>query len=123
MKKQIGLMLMLMIAVFAFAACGASKSGTDNTEPETDTAFVDSLKTIGDVIALDKDGWSYAGDIIIGSTDEVQMQYGPFVYKAVFDGDIEGAGTDISAIEEATKDMKVKSIEFQSLSMTASDIE
>jgi hypothetical protein len=56
MKKQIGLMLMLMIAVFAFAACGASKSGTDNSE-----------------------------------------------------------------IEEATKDMKVKSIEFQSLSMTATD--
>jgi hypothetical protein len=210
MKKQIGLMLMLMIAVFAFAACGASKSGTDNTEPETDTAFVDSLKTIGDVIALDKDGfessvgggkvvyafkyddtyyrvtadmpaetqkayfdidvmddgykekqeeilaplevtkienlseqiltqdeldaltgktgqemvndgWSYEGNVIIGDTEEVQMQYGPFVYNVVFDGSIEGAGTDNSEIEEATKDMKVKSIEFQSLSMTATD--
>ena len=212
MKKLIGFMLMLMIAVFAFAACGTTESGTDNTKPETDTSFADSLKTMGDVIALDKDGfqssvgggkvvyafkyddtyyrvtadmpeetqkayfdidvledgykekqeeliapleitnvenlseqiltqeeldaltgktgqelvddgWSYAGDIVIGSTQEVQMQYGPFVYKVVFDGEIEGAGTDISAIEEATKDMKVKSIEFQSLSMNASDIE
>lgn len=212
MKKLIGFMLVLMITVFVFAACGTRESGTDNTGPETDTSFVDSLKTMGDVIVLDKEGfqssvgggkvvyafryddtyyrvtadmpeetqkayfdidviedgyqekqeeliapleitkvenlseqiltqdeldaltgktgqelvsegWSYDGNVIIGSTQEVQMLYGPFAYRVVFDGDIEGAGTDISEIEEATKDMKVKSIEFQSLSMTASDIE
>ena len=212
MKKLIGFILVLMIAVFAFAACGAKESSTDNTAPETDTSIVDSLKTMGDVIALDKDGfqssvgggkvvyafkygdtyyratadmpeetqqayfeidvmeddfeekqkelvapleitkfenlseqiltqdeldaltgktgqelvsegWSYDGNFIMDSTQEVQMLYGPFVYNVVFDGDIEGAGTDIPEIEEATKDLKVKSIEFQTLSMKASDIE
>ena len=52
MKKILVLVMVLMLSVMAFAACG--NAGSD--EGSSDAVSVESLKTIGDIIALEEEG-------------------------------------------------------------------
>ena len=68
-------------------------------------------KTGKDLVA---DGWKYNGSYNLDNM-EIWMENGPFVYTVVFDGTAEGADTDNYDPEQETKDLKVKSIEFNSI--------
>lgn len=63
---------------------------------------------------LQDDGWTGGGSFNL-DTMEVWMDKGPFVYTVVFDGDLSGENVDDIDIMEATRDLKVKSIEFSSI--------
>jgi hypothetical protein len=56
MKKVLSLILVLMMSVLALTACGGSGSDESGSD---DAVSVDSLKTIGDIIALDSDDEQY----------------------------------------------------------------
>lgn len=64
MKKTIALIVALMLSVLALAGCGGGESGAD---PADAAVTVDSLKTIGDVIALESDTEqsSVSGDKVV----------------------------------------------------------
>lgn len=205
MKKHISLIIALTLAVFALAACGGSAGDGNSAETSTSSVsvdLVDSLKTIGDVINLDKEeaqtavydgnviyafkygdnyyrvraeispedeqkymdidfsdedyeaqqeaivrpleiseietlndqilsqeeldalvgktgqelqdaGWTYGGHDL--DTMEFWMNYGPFVYTVVFDGEVDEADYETFDDEAGTKDMVVKSAEYNSL--------
>jgi hypothetical protein len=51
MKRKVAILLALIMAVFALAACGSGGSEEDSGTSEP--VSVDSLETIGDIIALD----------------------------------------------------------------------
>ena len=200
MRKILTLMVALMMCVLTLAGCGSSGSGSaEAAEPLS----VDSLKTIADVTALEKeenqtavydgkyvsafkygdtyyrviadlpkevedayinidfseedyeqqqadlvadievdkvedltdqiltdediealagktgaqmveDGWSYTGSFNLDGM-EVYMNYGPFEYIVTFDGDAGVANAEDYDIEAGTKDMKVKSVAFNTL--------
>ena len=63
---------------------------------------------------LQDEGWTGGGSFNL-ETGEVWMDKGPFEYSVIFDGDLSGENTDDIDIMEATKDLKVKSIEFSSI--------
>lgn len=72
-------------------------------------------------------GWTTSGNFNLESK-EIWMNYGPFMYDVVFDGEFDVTGYDTSNIDEydvdsAIKDMPVKSVSFDSLSNAAYDIE
>ncbi|MBR0399364.1 MAG: hypothetical protein IJH95_00905 [Mogibacterium sp.] len=72
-------------------------------------------------------GWTTSGNFNLESK-EIWMNYGPFMYDVVFDGEFDLTGYDTSNIDEydvdsAIKDMPVKSVSFDSLSNAAYDIE
>ena len=199
MKKIITIMLVLMMAVIGLAACGSSDGGgSDSGAP----ASIDSVKTIGDVIALESDetqsavydnkvvyafklgdtyyraratlsdeeqqayfdiefddpdyeekqnaivsplaideienlseqipgqdeldayvgktgqelmdaGWNFTGHNL--EDMEFWMDYGPFEYTVVFDGEVAEADYENFMDEEGTKDMTVKSVVYNGL--------
>lgn len=57
MKKVLSLILVLMMSVLALTACGGSGGGESGSD---DAVSVDSLKTLGDIIALDSGDDQYA---------------------------------------------------------------
>ena len=60
------------------------------------------------------EGWTYSGSYNLEEM-QVWMVNGPFEYTVVFDGNIDEENSDDFDIEKATKDMKVKSAEFNAL--------
>ena len=203
MKKYVALILVLMLAMFGMAGCGGSGSSDSSGGSDSGEAVnVDSLTTIGDVIAMEPEGLQsavfenhvvyafQAGDtyyrVIADISDEDQekyfnisyedqdyeaqqneivsplaiakienlneqmlsqedmdalvgktgkelqdegwtfsghdlekmefwMNYGPFLYTVTMDGTVEEKDWETFNDETDTKDMKVKSVEFNSL--------
>lgn len=200
MKKALSLMLVLLMTMLAFAGCGNSESG--EADP-SEVPSIESLKTIGDVIALEpediqsavyedvvvcafklgdtyyrvraaispeqaqeyfdidymdedyeeqereivapleidsvenlndqmlsqaeldalagktgkelvEEGWTYNGSHMLEDM-EIWMDYGPFLYSVFFDGKVAEADYESFDDEEGTRDMKVKSAEFNAL--------
>lgn len=72
MKKIISIMLMLMMAAIALSACGGADGGSG--EPVS----VDSLKTIGDVIKLDREE---AQSAVYGNKVVYAFKYGDTYYR------------------------------------------
>lgn len=67
-------------------------------------------------------GWTYSGHDL--ESMEFWMEYGPFVYTVVFDGEVAEADYETFEDEAGTKDMAVKSVTFSdSLGSRATDIE
>ena len=58
-------------------------------------------------------GWIYTGHDL--ENMEFWLQYGPFVYTVVFDGKVDEKDWDTFEDESGAKDMKVKSVEFNSI--------
>ena len=58
-------------------------------------------------------GWSYSGHDL--ENMEFWMEYGPFVYTVVFDGKVDEKDWDTFEDESGAKDMKVKSVDFNSI--------
>ena len=197
MKKLIALLLVLVMAMFGMAGCGGSGSGGSS-----EAASIDSVKTIGDVIALEAEetqfsvykdvvvyafklgdtyyrvraaitpeqaqayfdidysdadyedqqkkivsplaideieelndqilsqdeldalvgktgqelqdeGWTYSGHDL--ESMEFWMNYGPFVYTVVFDGQVAEADYDSFDDEEGTSELTVKSAQLSAL--------
>jgi hypothetical protein len=99
MKKIIKLLLVLVIAAFALASCGGSEGGTDSSG----SADIDSLKTLGDVIALEKEDTQTS----VGSGKAVYaFKYGDKYYRVIADisGDVEQAYMDVDIVKEGYED-------------------
>ena len=58
-------------------------------------------------------GWIYTGHNL--ENMEFWLQYGPFVYTVVLDGKVDEKDWDTFEYESGAKDMKVKSVEFNTL--------
>lgn len=88
MKKVISLTLALVLVLAVFAGC-AKKTDDTNTPSGSSNASVDSLKTIGDILALNLDG------------EKQYATYGSkFIYVFEIDSTIYRA---ITSVDEATE--------------------
>ena len=62
---------------------------------------------------LQDEGWTFSGHDL--DNMEFWMNYGPFTYTVVFDGKVDEKDYESFEDEAGTKDMKVKTAEFQSI--------
>lgn len=60
MKKHLALVLVLLMTVFALAGCGGSGGASGGGSGSSEPVPVDSLKTFGDILALDKEESQWA---------------------------------------------------------------
>ena len=105
MKKRLSMLLVLLTAVFALAGCGSAGDSTGSSEVYVS---VDSLKTISDVLNLEKDQWErvvYDGQAIVA------FEYGGNYYrvKADISPEDEQAYNDIDYSDDSAEE-QVKTI-------------
>ena len=62
---------------------------------------------------LQDEGWTFSGHNL--ETMEFWMNYGPFMYTVVFDGEVAESDYDSFEDESGTGDLKVKSAEFSTM--------
>lgn len=101
-----------------------------------DPLEIEQIEDLGDQLLSDDDlaalagktgkemveaGWVYSGSYNLDD-NEVWMEYGPFEYSVKYEGTFGDPESDDFDIEEATADMKVKSVEFSTLG-DATDID
>lgn len=70
---------------------------------------------------LQNEGWTYSGHDL--ENMEFWMNYGPFAYTVVFDGEVAEEDYESFDAESGIKDMKVKSVGFNGLGDDATTIE
>ena len=88
MKKMLSLLLVLLMTVLAVAACGRGTDSDTGTDTDADTVAVeplteDSLKTIGDVIALENKGETQAS--VTNNKAVYAFKYGDTYYRVSAD--------------------------------------
>lgn len=100
MKKLLTLILVLLMAAFTLAACGGSGSESESADADTsEPVSVESLKTFGDVIALEKEDAQTA----VGSGYVVYaFKYGDTYYrvKSAIPAELEQEYIDIDILED-----------------------
>ena len=106
MKKYLLFILVMLIAVFAMAGCG----GLGSSSGQSDELSADSLKTIGDVIALEKgENQSAVG----GGMVVYAFKYGDTYYrvKADMPEETQQAYFDVDIMEEGYEEKQQELIE------------
>jgi predicted small secreted protein len=80
MKKTLILTIVLLLAAFALAGCGNTKSGTQAGSDKQEALSTDSLKTFGDILALEKEESQWA---VSDGQAVFAFKYGDTYYRAV----------------------------------------
>jgi hypothetical protein len=99
MKKFLTLILVLLMAVFTLAACGGSSDEGADTPDTSEPVSVDSLKTFGDVIDLEKEDVQSA---VGGGYVVYAFKYGDTYYrvKSAIPADLEEEYIGIDILED-----------------------
>lgn len=104
MKKALSLLLVLMFSVLVLAACGSSGESSDGAgstdeSAQTEALDVDSLKTMGDVMTIEREESQEA----VGNGKAVfAFKYGDTYYRvtAEISEDVQKAYMDVDITEE-----------------------
>ena len=102
MKKHLSLVLVLILVVLALTGCGGS-TGNEGSDSSSEVLTEDSLKTIGDVIALDK---AENQREVSNGRVVCAFKYGDMYYRVRADipEDSEQAYFDVDIMEEGYED-------------------
>ena len=99
MKKYLTLMLVLLMSVFALAACGGSADEGADASDKSEPVSVDTLKTFGDIIALEKEDvqTSVGGGYVVYA-----FRVGDTYYRAksAIPADLEQEYIDVDILED-----------------------